>query len=302
MDAAALAQTAARQRGLFTRAQARRSGYSTYQIRRRLATGEWVPVLGPVLATAATHVTSRTRDLAASLAVPGAVLAGPSAARMYAMPVPDSVPCVALARNSHPRHPVGQVLRDPLHPWDVHLLGGIPVTSRPRTVFDCVRLLPDPAALDLLDRALQQRWITLEDFTSRVRGFAGRHGAARMARLAQAAGAGAHSAAERLAAHLLQVGRVTGWQANAEIHDRRGRLIGIGDIVFGRERLIVEVDGRAHHIAPDRFERDRDRQNRLVAEGWTVLRFTWRDLTRRPAEVVATVRTLRQRLGRGQGA
>ena len=32
-----------------------------------------------------------------------------------------------------------------------------------------------------------------------------------------------------------------------------------------------------------------DRKNRLVAAGWTVLRFTWWDLTQRPDYVVASI-------------
>jgi very-short-patch-repair endonuclease len=49
------------------------------------------------------------------------------------------------------------------------------------------------------------------------------------------------------------------------------------------------VDGFAFHTTPEQFEGDRQRQNRLVAAGWTVLRFTWRDLTNRPAHVLATI-------------
>ena len=43
-------------------------------------------------------------------------------------------------------------------------------------------------------------------------------------------------------------------------------------------------------VTPERFQRDRSRQNRLVAAGWTVLRFTWRDLVERPGYVVRTIR------------
>jgi hypothetical protein len=50
--------------------------------------------------------------------------------------------------------------------------------------------------------------------------------------------------------------------------------------------------GWAYHHDVDRFRRDRQRQNSLVALGWTVLRFTWADLTQRPAYVLATVRDL----------
>ena len=46
----------------------------------------------------------------------------------------------------------------------------------------------------------------------------------------------------------------------------------------------------AWHHSPDRFQRDRRKQNDLVARGWTVLRFTWSDLTTRPEYVVRQVR------------
>lgn len=97
---------------------------------------------------------------------------------------------------------------------------------------------------------------------------------------------------------LLRRAGIHRWRANVEIHDDRG-LIGVGDLVFDRQRLVVEIDGRAHHSDPASFERDRERQNRLVAAGWTVLRFTWRDLTSRPAHVVATVRRQLARTGAG---
>jgi very-short-patch-repair endonuclease len=62
------------------------------------------------------------------------------------------------------------------------------------------------------------------------------------------------------------------------------------DLAFPGCRLAVEVDGWAWHIDPDRFQRDRARQNALVLAGWTVLRFTWSDVTERPDRVVAQIR------------
>jgi very-short-patch-repair endonuclease len=55
-------------------------------------------------------------------------------------------------------------------------------------------------------------------------------------------------------------------------------------------RLAIEIDGWAYHSDVDRFQRDRRRQNVLVALGWTVLRFTWADLTQRPGYVTAAIR------------
>ena len=53
--------------------------------------------------------------------------------------------------------------------------------------------------------------------------------------------------------------------------------------------LAIEVDGYAYHSGDDRFQRDRTRQNALIAAGWRVLRFTWADLADRPDYVVAQI-------------
>ena len=52
----------------------------------------------------------------------------------------------------------------------------------------------------------------------------------------------------------------------------------------------MEVDGWAWHHQAERFRADRRKQNALVRAGWLPLRFTWHDLTERPAEVVAEIR------------
>ncbi len=138
-------------------------------------------------------------------------------------------------------------------------------------------------------------WATLDELAAHARTFAGRHGARRMARLIRRLSSGARFEAERVAIRLLWAAGIRGWSVNSPICDALG-LIGVGDIVFEALRLVVEIDGWAFHITPDRFQRDRDRQNRLVAAGWTVLRFTWRDLTERPEYVIATIRAMLVRL------
>ena len=63
------------------------------------------------------------------------------------------------------------------------------------------------------------------------------------------------------------------------------------DLLFAEARVAVEVDGWSGHNGRDAFERDRRRQNALVNAGYTVLRFTWRDLTTREEQVVQQIRT-----------
>jgi very-short-patch-repair endonuclease len=297
MDATLLDKIAAEQAGLFTRSQARACGYSGYQIRRRRAHGEWQVVLGPVMARAGMAVTPRLRDRAAHLAVPQSILAGPSAARWHGIDVDDLGPCLAVWPHDHPRLVGVRLLRQPPPERDILLIDGVLVTTRERAVFDCVRVLPEKAAVELLDRALQRRWITVDELLWRTAAWVGRRGAPRLVRLIRLTSAGARSAGERLLVSLLRGAAVTGWSANRRIHDMDG-LIGEGDVVFERERLVVEVDGWAFHVTPERFQRDRERQNRLIAAGWTVLRFTWRDLTERPDQVIATIRATLARLRR----
>jgi hypothetical protein len=61
------------------------------------------------------------------------------------------------------------------------------------------------------------------------------------------------------------------------------------DLAYPALRIAIELDGGVHQ-RPEVFERDRPRQNRIVLEGWIVLRFTWDMYVNRPDELVAAVR------------
>ena len=100
------------------------------------------------------------------------------------------------------------------------------------------------------------------------------------------------SQAERVAQELLAGGGITGWVAGHPLLVG-GQIVALLDLAFPAVLLAIEIDGWAWHSGPERFQRDRRRQNLLVSTGWTVLRFTWADLVERPEQVVATVvRTL----------
>jgi len=58
------------------------------------------------------------------------------------------------------------------------------------------------------------------------------------------------------------------------------------DFFWPHQRLVVETDGRGTHLTRAAFERDRDRDARLVALGYRVLRFTERQVTA-DTEIVA---------------
>jgi very-short-patch-repair endonuclease len=291
VDRERLARLARRNFGVFTRAQARACGFSAYQIHRRLCSGDWQQILGGSLAFAGLAITPAVRDRAAQLLVPKSILAGPSAARTWRVPVPDERPYLYIGRRGGSRVGGVRLLYETPDPRDISLYQGMPTVSLAAAVVACLRLLPEPAALALADRALQQRWLTVEDLVSRTRARVGLPGAPRLRELTRKVGGGARSTAERLLHTLLRRAGLSGWEANVEITDSAG-VIGIVDVAFRRARLVIEVDGWAYHTTPERFQRDRRRQNRLTGSGWRVLRFTWRDLTERPDYVVDTVRQM----------
>lgn len=294
-DHARLDALAVRRAGLFTRDDAGACGFSDDQIRRRLRQGDWQVVLGRVLTRAGRTVTPLLRDRAALLAVPDAVLAGPSAARRYGLDVPGLRTSLIVAPERRVRLAGVSIRREPLDPADLVLIEGVLLTGPDRTVVDCVReLSPDQADL-VLDRALQRKLITFDGFVTRVQTMVGQHGIRKLVMAMSRHAHGARSVAERLLVRGLRRAGIEGWRANVPVHDAEG-LIGEVDFGFVEIRLAVEVDGRAWHSAGDRFQHDRERQNRLVRAGWTVLRFTWHDLTEDMDGVVRQIAAVRRRL------
>ena len=166
---------------------------------------------------------------------------------------------------------------------------GLPVTDRAWTLTDHLSTLDRRAGVELLDRALQRRWLTRRDLDWRLEEFPTRRGNSAIRALRRATADGAAAESERRLHRILQQADISGWTANFAVR-AGGELIAVVDIAFPALRLAIEVDGMAHHVDVERFRGDRRRQNRLVLLGWTVLRFTWADLSERPDDVVNAVR------------
>ncbi|MGH9269189.1 MAG: endonuclease domain-containing protein, partial [Acidimicrobiales bacterium] len=67
------------------------------------------------------------------------------------------------------------------------------------------------------------------------------------------------------------------------------RFVGRVDFAYPEVRLAIEVDGWEAHASPEALQGDLSRQNALVGAGWTVLRFTWHDIVRRPPAVATAI-------------
>ena len=112
---------------------------------------------------------------------------------------------------------------------------------------------------------------------------------AQLARLGELVSSGAVSAAEHRLHGLLRSAIVVRWSANAKVIVD-GAVLAVADVLFDEQQVVIEVDGVRSHSGTDRFVDDRRRQNALVNAGYTVLRFTWWDLTQRPDAVIAEIR------------
>lgn len=62
------------------------------------------------------------------------------------------------------------------------------------------------------------------------------------------------------------------------------------DFVWRRQRLAVELDSYGFHRGQEMFEKDLARNNRIWANGWVLLRYTWRRVTKEPDRVIDEVR------------
>ncbi|MGN6190480.1 MAG: endonuclease domain-containing protein [Conexibacter sp.] len=62
------------------------------------------------------------------------------------------------------------------------------------------------------------------------------------------------------------------------------------DALWPEQRVIVELDGWAHHKERAAAAWDREKTNRLQLAGYEVLRFMHGDLVRQPDAVVQTIR------------
>jgi very-short-patch-repair endonuclease len=281
-------ETIADQDGVISRSQALATGLTIAAIRTRLEEGDW-SVIQPGVYLSAQHVRSAATDVRAASLWAGASAVVSGAAAAWWWDLTDLLPTVVevtTPRTGHRRSRTEvSVVRRPLDRVDTTTHRGIRVTSLALSaLFGAVAL--GQAGPAMLDRALQRR-VQLSQLQEAHQRNLGRHGSRAAGDLLIAAADGAAAISERLMVRLLHDAEIIGWRVNYPI--MVGGATIRPDFVFLREGIVLEVDGWAWHHAPDRFQRDRARQNALISAGWTVLRFTWLDLTRDPAGVIEQV-------------
>jgi hypothetical protein len=171
---------------------------------------------------------------------------------------------------------------------DVTVVNNIPCTSAARTLLD----LAEVVTMRQLERSFDQAEIAEVFDLKAIQDQLARNPTR----------AGAKAVREVLETHY--IGRTPTWSENEEALLAITRPLGIPDpetnkfvilddggppirvdFTWPEQRVAIEADSRKWHLTRQRFESDRQRDQRLIAAGWTIIRTTWKQMTRRPHEL-----------------
>jgi very-short-patch-repair endonuclease len=277
---------ARRQSGVISRSQLRWAGLSDRQVDRLIGNGCLRRESQGVLSVAGSPASPDGRLWRAVLATRGTLVGAAAAYLWQLIPEPPAALVVAVPPDRRIGSPRGvRVVRSTIDRAERTERFGLPVTCLVRTAIDHLVCLPLADATAFADRAIQKRWITLADVEQRLT--VRRRGNPVLRRVAATLTVGAEAESERRLHRLLSGAGVTGWTPNHAVVIR-GRTFRI-DVAFRARKIAIEIDGFAYHSDRSRYQQDRSRQNLLVLDGWTVLRFTWEDVTDRPGQVLAAI-------------
>lgn len=265
----AIAALATAQHGVVSRAQLRRAGYTAPEIDNRLRNGRLLLLHRGVYAVGHHPATRHAHAMAAVLACgPQAALSHRSAAALWQMGIRWRTPLEVSAPGAHR---IPGVLVHRCRTVEATREFGIPVTTPARTLLDLAPILDDATLVRAANEARLAGRLPADEFAALMNRMP-----KRIKSLLAPRGAPTRSVFEDeflrfLCRYGLPLPEVNQRVAGYEV-----------DMLWRRERLIVELDGRVYHD-DHAFERDRERDADLQAAGHRVVRVTWPRLTGAPA-------------------
>jgi len=288
----AIAEVAGRQHGVISRAQMRDLGLSDSAVSARVDSGYLRPLFRGTFAVGHNAINRRARMLAAALACgTGTVASHGSACELIGLwdvrpTLVDVIPpnwsgrAIEGIRWHRVRLPEG---------GEVEVREGVPCTSPSRTLVDMAgrcgwtflrRLVEQAAILGLLD----------VDEIDRILALGRRRGAPRLRTILSPWRGTAERRPKlrsRLEARLLPRLISEGLPSpccNVKLQVD-GQWLEV-DMLWEKQRLAIETDGEETHATPAAFQRDRWRDQLLVASGYRTARVTWIQVRDEPTAVV----------------
>lgn len=286
-----LNRLAARQYSLAHRQQALDLGMTPRQIHARLGSGWFVPLHRSVYRVGPGSDSPEQAVLAACLATGSlAVASHRSAAALWALRGVESAgPEITLFADRH--RPLDGVVvhrTSAIEKVDISRTCRIRVTAPARTLLDLGAVVPVGVVESALEDALMRRLVTFALLAATLErlGGPGRNGAGVLRALVEERDPATAPTESMLEDELFRVLLRGGLPEPVRQYEVAGVRL---DGAYPDIRLGIEADSRIWHGGRLDVQRNSDKGNVLVAQGWRVLHFTAGDVRRRPSYVVGSV-------------
>lgn len=283
-----VAELASRQRALITTPALHSLGMSEGSIRHRERTGRLHRIYVGVYSVGCPPTSQEALLLAAVLACgPGASLSYLSGLALWEIwGRLDQRPIDVTATEYH-RHRGTRLHRSrTLDHSQLTVHRGIPVTVPWRCLLDAADLLAFWDLRRAVNEARVRRLVSENDLGKAIDLSRGRRGSRKLRAIIAREPGLTRSGLEDLFADAVRQHGLSTPEFNVRV---AGHEV---DAVWLRERVVVELDGRAFHDTPDAFERDRERDADLAAAGFVTVRITHRRLSSDPKREMERLRTI----------
>jgi hypothetical protein len=272
---------AARQWSALSHDQAVKAGLTDDQIAYRVHTGQWRRVARKVYVVAGAPDRWEQRAMIACLAGPsGTVASHLTAAALFGLAKPPSVPQVTIASGASGRFRGARPFRAPLSSGEICIRSRIHCTTPARTIIDCAAagLVDAEELCNLVDSALCKKLLQpsrLVQASGRAWAAAGGRRRSRLAVLERTldvwrSGAPAGSPPEaRLQRRLIDWGFPRA-ERQVEVYDEEDKFVARADVGIRELKVLFEYDSDEHH-GPRCWIPDDERKERLEQLGWTVI-------------------------------
>jgi very-short-patch-repair endonuclease len=281
---ARVAWIAARQHGVISHAQLLDAGISRDGVKRRVAAGWLHRVHRGVFAVGHPGLAPRGRWAAAALSGgDDAALSHRSAAALWGIWRDGDRPAITSNGIRRRGAPGTETHVGRLRPGETIRVDGIRVTKVARTLLDLAEVLTQDQLVQAIDNATNNRQLRPTLMSSTIKEATGRRGLKPLKQallITRPQDVLTRSELERRALKLISKARLPTPEVNVRLH---GYEV---DLLWRGQRLVAELDGREFHDP----ERDTRRDNNLRRHGWTVARFTWRQVVNDPDWFIESLR------------
>ena len=285
------------QRGVFTLAQAERCGVPASTVRGRTSRGVYELILPGVYGVAGSDDSWSRQVIAAVISTTEPAAASHrTAAYVWGMTDrrPHEIEVITRRHQRVKRRTFVVHESKDLRSSDIVQVDRIPVTSAVRTVVDLgasARLGSVARCLDTGLRTGLFNLVEVEAFIARV-ARKGRTGVGVIRPLIEERKLWkgiTESTLEDRFRSIVNSSAVPMPEAQIVVSLPSGEFVGRYDFGYPECLAIFELDSEGFHMDPVSFQRDREKQNSAHALGWTVYRFTYRQLRDDPDSVIAVL-------------